>query len=76
MIPQAGDHPTEKPIELIKQILKAKPSKIVFDPFLGSGTTAVACKSLKRNYIGIEINPKYIEIAKKRLKHVQQEMFV
>jgi len=76
VIPQAGEHPIEKPIGLIKQILKAKPSKIVLDPFLGSGTTAVACKSLKRDYIGIEINPKYVEIAKKRLKHVQQEMFV
>jgi site-specific DNA-methyltransferase (adenine-specific) len=76
VIPQAGEHPTEKPIELIKQILKAKPSEIVLDPFLGSGTTAVACKSLGRDFIGIEINPKYCEIAEKRLKNVQMEMFV
>ncbi len=43
---------------------------IVLDPFLGSGTTAVACKELKRGYIGIEINPKYCEIARKRIANV------
>jgi len=74
VIPQAGEHPTEKPIGLIKQILKAKPSKIVLDCFLGSGSTAVACKQLQRDFIGIEINPKDVEIANKRLKHVQMEL--
>jgi len=71
-------HPTQKPIKLIKRIVKdySNENDLILDPFLGSGTTAVACKSLKRDFIGIEINPKYVEIANKRLKHVQQEMFV
>jgi len=41
---------------------------LIFDGFMGTGTTAVACISLNRNYIGTEINPKYIEIAEKRIK--------
>ena len=41
---------------------------IVLDPFLGSGTTAIACLILNRNFIGIELNPKYIDIANKRIK--------
>ena len=39
---------------------------MVLDPFLGSGTTALACKQLNRRYIGIEINPEYVELTKKR----------
>jgi DNA modification methylase len=41
---------------------------VVLDPFLGSGTTAVAAKALKRNFIGIEISPEYCEIARQRLR--------
>lgn len=47
-----------------------KPGDLVLDPFLGSGTTAVACKKLGRNYIGIEKEPKYVEIALERLEKV------
>ncbi len=43
---------------------------VVLDPFMGSGTTAVVAKKLGRNYVGIELNPKYIEMAKKRIKAV------
>jgi len=63
-------HPTEKPIELLERIIKlsSKENEVVLDPFLGSGTSAVACKKLKRNFIGIEINPEYCKIAEERLK--------
>jgi DNA modification methylase len=65
-------HPTQKPLKVMENIV-AKASErgmVVLDPFLGSGTTMVACRNLKRNCIGIEINPKYIEITKKRLNWV------
>jgi len=62
-------HPAIYPEYLISEILKllTKEGDIVLDPFIGSGTTAVACKKLNRKYIGFDLNPKYIEIAKKRL---------
>lgn len=63
-------HPTEKPLELIKRCIE-KFSDIgasVLDAYHGSGTTAVACKQLGRNYIGIELSQKYCDIAEDRLK--------
>ena len=68
--PPNRQHPTEKPIEIIRKLLEihSNPKSIILDPFLGSGTTAVACKHLKRNYIGIEINPAYVKIANERLR--------
>lgn len=62
-------HPTEKPVELIQQLIMANKGEIILDPFLGSGTTAVACQNLHRNFIGIEISPEYCKIAEQRLKH-------
>lgn len=63
------NHPTQKPTELMSQILQDFTSEndIICDPFLGSGTTAEACKLLKRQFIGIEINPDYCKIAEERL---------
>jgi DNA modification methylase len=63
-------HPTQKPIRLILWILEKydNDSKLILDPFLGSGTTAVACEKLGRRWIGIEISEKYCEIAKQRIK--------
>jgi len=63
-------HPTQKPIPLIISLLKdySNENDLVFDPFLGSGTTAVACEQLNRKWIGIEISEEYCEIAKKRIK--------
>jgi len=66
---QETEHPTEKPLSLIKWLIRICSNKndTVLDPFLGSGTTMKACLELRRNCIGIEINPEYIEITKKRL---------
>ena len=62
-------HSTPKDIRGMTRIIKllSKPNDIVLDPFIGSGTTAVACKELGRNYIGIEISPEYCKIANRRL---------
>ena len=62
-------HPTIKPIKLIRALVKkySEEESFILDPFMGSGTTAVACKQSKRNFLGFEINPEYIKIANKRL---------
>lgn len=61
-------HPTTKPIEMFRWCLAFFPdAQTVYDPFMGSGTTARACKDLGRNYIGSEISKEYCEIAEKRL---------
>lgn len=69
----AGEHPCPRPLNTVKEIIQnfVIEDAIVLDPFLGSGTTAVACKQLNRKYVGIEIEKKYIQIARKRLR--QQE---
>lgn len=63
-------HPTEKSLEIIEKLILVASSEgdLIFDPFMGSGTTAVACKELNRNFIGCEIEAKYCEIAEKRLR--------
>jgi DNA modification methylase len=61
-------HPTQKPIEVMEWCLNFFPeSKSILDPFMGSGTTGVACKNLNRNFIGIEKDEAYFEIARKRI---------
>lgn len=62
-------HDTEKPVELMEILIKnsSKENDVVLDPFMGIGSTGIACKKLNRNFIGIEINEKYFEIAKKRM---------
>ena len=63
-------HPTEKPLEIIEKLILTASNEgdLIFDPFMGSGTTAVACKEINRNFIGCEIEAKYCEIAEKRLR--------
>jgi len=75
--PKLTGHETEKPIEMIKKyiLLSSSEGDTVLDPFMGSGTTGVACRDLKRNFIGIEIEKKYFEIAKKRVSIVVEKMF-
>jgi len=66
-------HPTQKPVSVIRRIIESNYGETIFDPFMGSGTTLVACKEINRN--GIEINEKYCEIAKKRLKATTKSLF-
>lgn len=63
-------HPTQKPVALFRQILEdySNEDSLIYDPFMGSGTTARACKDLGRNYIGSEISKEYCEIAEQRLR--------
>lgn len=62
-------HPTQKPVELIKKIITdgCPEGGTVLDPFMGSGTTAVAAKEINRKFIGFEINEKYFNIAQSRI---------
>lgn len=66
-------HPTQKPVALIRWVVEnyTHLGDTIFDPFMGSGTTGVACVQLGRNFIGSEIDPHYFEIAKKRIEAAQ-----
>ena len=68
-------HPTEKPIDLMSKLIlnSSKESNIVVDPFVGSGTTAIACKKYKRQYIGFELDTTYSDLAEKRLLEMEEE---
>ena len=70
-------HPTQKPTDLIEYLLRKsmKDGDIVYDPFMGSGTTAIACKSLGLDYIGSELDEDYYKIIQKRLSKVQASLF-
>ena len=63
-------HPTEKPVELMEILIKNSTNDydVVLDPFMGVGSTGIACKNLNRNFIGIEIDEKYYDIARNRLE--------
>jgi DNA modification methylase len=62
------DHPCQIPLEIMKRIIGILPKDyIIVDPFMGTGTTGVACKELGYDFIGVEIDEKYFEIANKRL---------
>ncbi len=68
-------HPSQKPLALMKYLIEihSKENDIVLDPFLGSGTTGIACKLLNRKFIGIEMNKEYLEIAVARIKAWNKE---
>lgn len=73
------EHPTQKPVEVIKWCIGFLPdANTILDPFMGSGTTGVACQKLGRRFIGIEIEPKYFDIACRRIEEAmkQPDMFV
>jgi len=63
-------HPTVKSLGIMEYLIKlvSKEGAVVLDPFLGSGTTAIACVKLNRNFIGIEKEEEYVKIAKARIK--------
>jgi len=69
-------HPTQKPVDIMKWCIEKVSSKgdTILDPFMGSGTTGVACVQTGRNFIGIEIDEKYFAIAQKRIAEAQLQL--
>ena len=70
-----GKHPTQKPLSVMKRIIMASTNEnsIILDPFVGSGTTCVAGKMLKRKTIGIDFEESYLKIARQRLMDIENE---
>lgn len=66
-------HPAEKPISLLYSLVKETPADHILDPFMGSGTTGIACVKLGRKFTGIEIDPEYFEIACKRVQQAYDQ---
>lgn len=77
-MPENTAHPTQKPEKLIAKLILAssREGDVVFDPFLGSGTTSVVAKKLNRRYIGIEQNPLYCVWAEKRLELAEEDTVI
>lgn len=77
---ETGLHPTQKPVALLRWCIEQLPddAHTILDPFMGSGTTGVACVKLGRKFIGIEIEPKYFDIACRRIEaaYAQPDFFV
>lgn len=71
--PSITEHPTQKPVELMKWLIESYSNEgdTILDPFMGSGTTGVACVQTGRNFIGIEIDPTYYAIAERRIAEAQ-----
>jgi site-specific DNA-methyltransferase (adenine-specific) len=68
------EHTTQKPVELMEQLVKvAKPGKTVFDPFMGSGTTGVACLNMGRKFIGVELTEHYFDVSCKRIEQAMKQ---
>lgn len=69
-------HPTQKPTELVQQLIEmfSEPGQLICDPFLGSGTTAVAAVKADRHYIGWEIDPDYFQICCDRLDEAEDAL--
>ena len=74
------EHPTQKPVDVLKWCIEHLPpdAHTILDPFMGSGTTGVACQKLGRRFIGIEIEPKYFDIACRRIEKAmaQPDLFI
>jgi len=68
-----NDHPAAFPVGLIDRIVCSTNAKIILDPFMGSGTTAISTINFKRKYVGIDISPEYCEMARERIKNHRQK---
>ena len=70
-----GNHPTQKPLELLKRLVAmcTNEGDTVLDPFCGSGTTGVACVLLNRNFIGIDLDQSYLDLSAKRMKAANED---
>ena len=75
MPPRDREHPNEKPVKIVEQIVDAHSNAddLILDPFMGSGTTGVACARLGRRFIGVEIEEKYFDIACRRIEQAQRQ---
>lgn len=73
-----GLHPAEKQVDLLKRFVRvsSKENDTILDTFMGSGSTGVACKELNRNFIGMEIEDKYFDIAKKRIEEKDNQFTI
>ena len=69
-----NEHPAPFPVALIERIISSTTAQVVLDPFMGSGTTAIAAKKLGRDFVGIEISPEYVELSKRRLGTSMQNL--
>jgi site-specific DNA-methyltransferase (adenine-specific) len=71
-------HPTQKPVALMEYLIRTytNPGELVLDFVMGSGTTGVACVNTGRNFIGIEIDEGYFEIAKKRIEQAARQLLL
>lgn len=71
-----GDHPTQKPVGIMEWVISHLPNDVetIIDPYMGSGTTGVACMNMKKQFIGIERESKYFDIACKRIEDAQRQV--
>lgn len=70
-------HPTQKPVKLLEYLIRTytNPGEIVLDNCMGSGSTGVACIEANRKFVGMELDEKYFETAKKRLEKAEKELY-
>jgi DNA modification methylase len=73
IVPQDVAHPTPKPLPVVGWLIERSQGGTILDPFMGSGTTGVACVNLSRKFIGIEIEPRYFDIACRRVEEAYRQ---
>ena len=73
-VKESRSHPTQKPVRVMEWSIGFVDGETILDPFMGSGTTGVACANLGRKFIGIEIEPKYFDMACERIENAQRQV--